>query len=122
MVHAIIDPTESERALAALDHDVATDEEFAELLVVITGLIADRISTVWRVLARTPGRPPQKPMPNSPGLDAVFAHHRERIRLEPGDASRLLRSLTWSLTSPQLTNSPASPDRIVDLFLNGAAH
>jgi hypothetical protein len=52
-------------------------------------------------------------------LTAIFEAHRDRIRVEPSAAARLLRALTLSLTHPMIAAEAAEASDIVDTVLYG---
>jgi hypothetical protein len=58
-------------------------------------------------------------MTDSAALADLFAAHRDRIRVDPVNAARLLRALTMSLTHPMIAAEASTAAEIVDLVLHG---
>lgn len=115
--HAL-DPAAFEGAIEEIDP--ATD--FDQRLIIATELIQRRVVDVWRVISNLgPGCRPAAPrrLPDSPALAALLASEPGRLRKNPAEAARLLRSLTLSLSHPLLTEAPHSPNEIVEVFLHG---
>src|SRR5262249_1663567 len=97
-LEAALDPAPFEEALAKIDSETSFDRRLVEA----TRLIQRRTVDIWRLLSRLGAkhhRPP-RPMPDSPGLVALFESEPERVRLAPREAARLLRALTLALTHP----------------------
>ena len=95
---------------------------FETQLVEATVLIQRRVVDVWTLLSHlAPKRHDQvsRPMTDSPALAAIFAAHRDRIRVEPTVAARHLRALTLSLTHPMIAAEAAEASDIVDTLLHG---
>jgi hypothetical protein len=59
------------------------------------------------------------PMPDRPGLVALFEAHRSAITVEPAAAARWLAALTMSTSHPMISSELLPPERIVALFLHG---
>lgn len=118
VVDAVQDPEAFERALAEID----ADAPFEEQLVEATELIRKRVVAVWQVVSQLRGKVRERasrPLSESGGLTAIFERERERLRVEPAAAARLLRALTLSLTHPLLSAEPAPADEIVSVVLHG---
>jgi AcrR family transcriptional regulator len=112
-----IDPGPFERAVAAIDGSAPLEQRLAQAV----GLLQQRIANVWRLITQIghcqSHRP--RPLPDSPTLAALLGSAPGRLRLEPVEAARLLRSLTFASTHPLLAPSPRTADEIVELFLHG---
>jgi AcrR family transcriptional regulator len=113
-----VEPAPFEAAIAAID----ASAPFERRLVEATELIQRRIVGIWRLISLLGDRrrPERRPLPESPALVALFAAEPDRLRLDAGDAARLLRALTLSCSHPMLTTEARSAPEIVDLFLHGA--
>lgn len=118
---AAIDPAPFERAVGEIDRRLP----FEQQVVAAADLSQRRIVHIWKLIgALGPHHHHPKhggPFADSPALNALFERFRGRLRVEPTEASRLLRALTLSLTHPMMTDHPRTPAEIVDLFLHGAA-
>ena len=115
-VEAAFDATVSEKALAAIDRDLA----FELQLTAAVAIIQRRLSMVWRlvsIVGRKPESPPRPP--DSPILTELFARHADRVRLDPAAAARRLRAVTLAVSHPALAEEPSSPAEIVSLLLDG---
>ena len=62
------------------------------------------------------------PIPDRPGLVALFEAHRDRITVEPAAAARWLAALTMSTSHPMISNESLPPARIAALFLHGVGN
>jgi AcrR family transcriptional regulator len=120
VVEAGLDPAPLESALAAIPRDLTLEASLAAAVVIIQQNVIDR----WRVVSSVGTRfhdRARRPLEPSDALVRIFATHRERIRVEPIVAARLLRALTLSTTHPMLAGEPTSPEELVQLFLHGVA-
>ncbi|MGN6243701.1 MAG: TetR/AcrR family transcriptional regulator [Motilibacteraceae bacterium] len=126
VAHAF-DPDPLTAELAAVDRALPLRER----LVVVVEVLQRHLSGVFHLLDalgmdRPPhddGCPPDDP-PRHAGALAVAAtlleSDREELRVEPAEALRLLRLLTFAGTHPAITDhQPLSPDEIVSLLLDG---
>jgi AcrR family transcriptional regulator len=117
-LEAALDQAPLERALASIDPTAP----FEQRLVAATEIIERRIADVWAVVSHLGPKLrqlAQRPLPSSDALTALFEPERDRLRLPPASAARLLRALTLSLTHPMLAGEPASSDEIVSIVLHG---
>jgi AcrR family transcriptional regulator len=115
---AALDQEPFEAALRAIDADLP----FEQQLVEATELIQRRVVDVWTLLSHlSPKRHEhvRRPMTDSPALAAIFAAHRDRLRVEPAVAARHLRALTLSLTHPMIAGEASPATEIVDTVLHG---
>ena len=118
VVERALDAEPLELALRAL----ATDQPFEAWLEGAVVIIQQRVVDIWRLVSSIGSRFHDRtrgPQEVAGALVDVFTAHRDRLRVEPVVAARLLRALTLSVTHPILVNEPMSPDEIVKLFLYG---
>ncbi len=116
---AAVDTAPFERAIAAISPDLPFEERLAQAVV----LIQRRIADIWRLVTQLGPHHhthPPRPLPDSPALAVLLASEPGRLRVEPADGARLLRSITFACTHPMLTSTPRPPTDVVDLFLHGA--
>ena len=59
------------------------------------------------------------PIPDRPGLVALFAAHRDDIAVDPAAAARWLAALTMATSHPMMAAELMPPERIAQLFLHG---
>jgi AcrR family transcriptional regulator len=115
-VELAFDPSSSERALAAIDHDLPFEDQLAEAI----GVIQRRLSVIWQLVTivgeerKVPPRPP-----GSPVLTELMRRHADRVRVDPERAAQQLRALTLAVSHPALADEPLSPQEIVSLLLDG---
>lgn len=115
-VEAAFDQQPTERALAALDHDLP----FEALLCEAVAVVQERLAVVWRLVTLVGRRVQPRHPPESPAMEAIFAAHADRVRCDPAGAARRLRALTLALSHPALIGDhPSEPAEIVSLFLDG---
>ncbi|HEY3141123.1 MAG TPA: helix-turn-helix domain-containing protein [Acidimicrobiales bacterium] len=115
-VEAAFDPSASEQALAAIDHDQSFEAQLAEA----AAILQRRLSVIWRLVTIVGEKPEPPPRPpESAALTALFAAHADRVRLDPAAAARQLRALTLAVSHPALADEPLSPPEIVSLLLDG---
>jgi AcrR family transcriptional regulator len=117
---AAVDPAPFEQAVSEIDAGLP----FEEQVIAAATLSQRRVVHVWKLISALGPRHHDKrggPFADSAALTALFERHRRRLRVEPAEAARLLRSLTLALTHPMLTDDPRPPDDVADLFLNGVA-
>ena len=117
---AAVDTAPFERAIAAIGSELPFEERLAEAVV----LIQRRIADIWRLVTQLGPHHhthPPRPLPDSPALAELLVSAPGRLRVEPADGARLLRSITFACTHPMLTSTPRPPADVVALFLHGAA-
>lgn len=119
VLDAALDQEPFERSIRHIDGSAP----FEDQLVEATRLIQHRVVDVWRLISSLGHHRHRHdaPLPLSPALTALFARHDAHLTVDAPDAARLLRALTLSLTHPTLTVEPLPAERIVALFLHGAA-
>ncbi len=119
VVEAALDPAPLEAALAGIPADLAFEDGLAAAVV----LIQQRVIDIWRLVSSVGTRfheMTRRPVTDSDALVGRFAANRDRIRIEPTAAARLLRALTLSATHPMLADEPMSAEELVEMFLHGA--
>lgn len=126
VAHAF-DPAALAAELAGVDRSLPLRER----LVVVVGVLQRHLSGVFNLLdALGMARPPHEDEcgpdhhPRHASGLAVAAtlleSDREALRVEPAEAVRLLRLLTFAGTHPAITDHrPLSPEEIVSLLLDG---
>ncbi|MET1003424.1 MAG: helix-turn-helix domain-containing protein [Acidimicrobiia bacterium] len=119
VIEAALDPAPLEAALAG----IPTDVEFEVGLAAAVVLIQQRVIDIWRLVSSVGTRfheMTRRPPADSDALVRLIAAHRDRMRIEPTSAARLLRALTLSATHPMLADEPMSAEELVEMFLHGA--
>jgi len=110
------DPAPMEQAIAAIDLDVPFEEAVTEAV----RLLQRRTIVIARLMAAVGPRFHRKgPIPDRPGLIALFEAHRARISVEPVAAARWLAALTMSTSHPMMSSESLPAERIAGLFLHG---
>jgi AcrR family transcriptional regulator len=118
VVEHAADPTRVEAAFAAID--VAAPFEVAVTEAV--RILQRRTLDMARLMASVGPRHHRRgPMPDRPGLVAVFEAHRRSITVEPAAAARWLAALTMSTSHPMISSELLPPERIAALFLHGVS-
>jgi AcrR family transcriptional regulator len=118
VLDAALDQEQFEAAIRAID----SEQPFEAQLIDATRLIQRRVVDVWTLLSHVSAKrhdQVRRPMTDSPALAELFAAHRDRIRIAPVEAARLLRALTMSLTHPMIAAEASTAAEIVDLVLHG---
>src|SRR5262249_52943626 len=112
---------------AALEHVLTTVDEslpFEDRLTASVEILQRRTVDIWRLVSSIGTKfhdSARRPMTDLNPLVVLFEQHRDRLRVEPSEAARLLRAFTLSLTHPALIDEPMSPAEIVTFFMDGAA-
>lgn len=115
---AALDQAPFEQALGQID----PNQSFEQRLIAATDLIQRRVVEVWTILSHlgpAARSHASRPMTDSGALAAIFESERDRLRIEPTAAARMLRALTLSLTHPMLAGEPISSAEIVAVVLHG---
>jgi AcrR family transcriptional regulator len=116
VVEHATDPAPFEQALAAIDLELPFEDAVTEAV----RLLQRRTLVVARLMAAVGPRFHRKgPIPDRPGLVAVFVAHRDRITVEPTAAARWLAALTMSTSHPMISSELLPAERIAALFLHG---
>ena len=114
-----LDPEPTERALAAIDVRAGLE---ATVLATVD-LLQHRVAAVWQLLSGVGPRfhsHERRPSFDSPALAALLAAFGDELEVEPAEAARLLRSLTFAASHPLLTRQPLPPEKVARYFLHGA--
>lgn len=125
-VEAALDPAPTCAHLSGID----TDLELRDRLVVVVGILQERLREVFGLLmAMRMFKPPEEGKPRRPpagnkmvleALAAVIAPDAALLRWEPAEAARLIWLVTFSTTHPLITdNNPLSAEQITDVLLDG---
>jgi len=113
------DPTPIEVAFAAIDVDLPLEDAVTEAV----RILQRRTLVMARLMAAVGPRFHRRgPIPDRPGLVAVFAARRDRITVEPAAAARWLAALTMSTSHPMLSSELLPAERIAALFLHGVGN
>jgi AcrR family transcriptional regulator len=116
VVEHATDPGPIEQALAAIDHEAPFEDAVTEAV----RLLQRRTIVIARLMAAVGPRFHRKgPIPDRPGLIALFEAHRTRISVEPAAAARWLAALTMSTSHPMMATESLPAERIAGLFLHG---
>jgi len=119
VVEHATDPAPFEQALAAIDLGLPFEDAVTEAV----RLLQQRTLVVARLMAAVGPRFHRKgPIPDRPGLVAVFEAHRDRITVEPAAAARWLAALTMSTSHPMMSSELLPAERIAALFLHGVGN
>ena len=119
VVEHATDPAPFEQALAAIDLGLPFEDAVTEAV----RLLQQRTLVVARLMAAVGPRFHRKgPIPDRPGLVAVFEAHRDRITVEPAAAARWLAALTMSTSHPMMSSELLPAERIAALFLRGVGN
>jgi AcrR family transcriptional regulator len=119
VVEHAADPTPVEQALAAIDLTTPFEDAITEAVRILqrrTLAIAQLMAAVGPRFHR------RGPIPDRPGLVAVFTAHRDRITVAPAAAARWLAALTMSTSHPMMSNELLPAERIAALFLHGVGN
>jgi AcrR family transcriptional regulator len=112
------DPTKVEQAFAAIDLTAPLEVAVTEAVRILQRRTLD----MARLMAAVGPRHHRRgPMPDRPGLVALFAAHRDSISVEPASAARWLAGLTMSTSHPMIASELLPPERIASLFLHGVS-
>jgi AcrR family transcriptional regulator len=118
VVEHAADPTRLEQAFAAIDLDAPFDRAVTEAVRILQRRTLD----MARLMASVGPRHHRKgPLPDRPGLVALFEANRDEITVEPAAAARWLAALTMSTSHPMISSELLPPERIAALFLHGVS-
>ena len=119
VVEHATDPTPVETAFAAIDLTLPLEEAVTEAV----RILQRRTLVIARLMAAVGPRFHRRgPIPDRPGLVAVFAAHADRITVEPAEAARWLAALTMSTSHPMIASELVPAERIATLFLHGVGN
>ena len=110
------DPTRVEQAFAAIDVDLPLEAAVTEAVRILQRRTLD----MARLMASVGPRHHRRgPIPDRPGLVALFVAHRDEITVEPAAAARWLAALTMSTSHPMIVSELLPAEQIAALFLHG---
>lgn len=116
VVEHAADATAIEQAFAAIDATAPLDV----VVTVAVRLLQRRTLDMARLMASVGPRFHRRgPIPDRPGLVALFAAHRADIAVEPTAAARWLAALTMATSHPLMATELMPAERIARLFLHG---
>jgi AcrR family transcriptional regulator len=119
VVEHATDPTPVETAFAAIDLTLPLEEAVTEAV----RILQRRTLVIARLMAAVGPRFHRRgPIPDRPGLVAVFTAHADRITVEPTEAARWLAALTMSTSHPMIASEVVPAERIATLFLHGVGN
>jgi AcrR family transcriptional regulator len=119
VVEHAADPTRQEQAFAAIDLDAPFEVAVTEAVRILQRRTLD----MARLMASVGPRHHRKgPVPDRPGLIAVFDAHQDAITVDPAAAARWLAALTMSTSHPMISSELLPPERIAALFLHGVSN
>jgi AcrR family transcriptional regulator len=112
------DPSRVEEAFAAIDHG----EPLEVAVTAAVEILQRRTLDMARLMASVGPRHHRRgPIPDRPGLVAMFTAHRDEITVEPAAAARWLAAITMSTSHPMIAVELLAPERIAALFLHGVS-
>ncbi len=120
-VEAAFDTAPTEAALAAIDPTLP----FEDRLAAAVAIVQRRLSDIWRLVSAVGVRDTadvqqRRRTTELTGLADLLEPERHRLRQDPVEAGRMLRSITLALSHPALiTGDPMAPAEIVSIFLDG---
>jgi AcrR family transcriptional regulator len=118
VVEHAADPTRLEQAFAAIDLDAPFEHAVTEAIRILQRRTLD----MARLMASVGPRHHRKgPLPDRPGLVALFEANRDAITVEPAAAARWLAALTMSTSHPMISSELLPAERIAALFLHGVS-
>lgn len=120
-IEAAFDPSPFEAALDAIDRSAPLHVRLERAVELLQRRV-ERLGELMTATGRSgPYNDPQRRPPTSvAALERVIAPDAQLLSVEPAEAARLLRGLTFAATHPAFaTEGPESPDRIVALLLDG---
>ena len=116
VVEHAADPTRVEQAFAAIDVGLPIEAAVTEAVRILQRRTLD----MARLMASVGPRHHRRgPIPDRPGLVALFTAHRREITVEPAAAARWLAAITMSTSHPMIAGELLPPEQIAELFLHG---
>jgi AcrR family transcriptional regulator len=118
------DPAPAESELGRIDPSMTLRDK----LIVVAEILQRRIGQIWELISvlRLPTPPPDQSRAPADEtrlrqlLAAQFEAHRDELRVDPEQAARLLRALSFAGMHPRMTeNKPLTPHELVSLLLDG---
>lgn len=120
-IQSAFDPDPFERDLANIDRSLGMRDQ----LIAVAEVLQRRIGQIWQLIsilglsAPPPHRPTADETRLRQQLASFFEPFRRDIRVEPEQAARLLRALSFAGTHPRMTDQPLTPHELVSLLLDG---
>ena len=116
VVEHAADPTRVEQAFAAIDVDLPLEAAVTEAVRILQRRTLD----MARLMASVGPRHHRRgPIPDRPGLVALFTAHRHEITVDPAAAARWLAAITMSTSHPMIASELLPAEQIAALFLHG---
>jgi AcrR family transcriptional regulator len=116
VVEHAADPTRVEQAFAAIDVGLPLEAAVTEAVRILQRRTLD----MARLMASVGPRHHRRgPIPDRPGLVAMFTAHRDEITVEPAAAARWLAAITMSTSHPMIASGLLPAEQIAALFLHG---
>jgi AcrR family transcriptional regulator len=115
-----LDMAPFESAVAAIDADLAFEDQLAAAVV----LIQRRIADVWAVVSSVGSQMRdrvERPLASSAALAALLTRNDASLSIDAAEAARMLRALVLSMSHPMLGDGASEPTDIVQFFLHGVA-
>jgi AcrR family transcriptional regulator len=122
LIEAAIDSAFDQAPVEAALHEIDRSLPLEDRLAAAVAILERRFVSVWQLMTAVGvTRAPEKRVPPSlVALTALFEPDRDRLRVDPEEAARLLRALTLAGTHPALVAGEAlSTDQIVSVLLDG---
>jgi AcrR family transcriptional regulator len=118
VVETALDTAPLERDLESIDPRLPLEKA----LMAAVEILQQRVVEIWRLFSSVgPAHKEARPVVESEALVRLCKRYRDRLRLPPAAAARILRTLTLSTTHPMIAGEPLTPAEIVKFFLHGAA-
>ena len=122
-IKSAFDPEPFEREMAMIDRSL----ELREQMIAVSEVLQRRIGQIWQLIAilGLPAPPPHRAPSTADDerlrkqLASFFEPFRDELRVEPEQAARLLRALSFAGTHPRMTDKPLTPHELVSLLLDG---
>jgi AcrR family transcriptional regulator len=119
-VERAVEPASLESAIAAVDR--SSSRELALVVADVVRVLQRRSLDAWQLISSLGPRFNHiggRPNLDSVALAALFEGRRGEVRLEPPEAARYLRAVTFAMTHPMMADRPAAPAEVARRFLCG---
>lgn len=122
-IQSAFDPQPFEREMALIDRTLGLREQ----MIAVAEVLQRRIGQIWQLIAMLglPAPPPNRSHNTADDtrlrqqLASFFEPFRAELRVEPEQAARLLRALSFAGVHPRMTDQPLTPHELVSLLLDG---
>lgn len=123
-IQSAFDPEPFERDLENIDRSLGMREQ----LIAVAEVLQRRIGQIWQLIAVLGLSTPLSPDKTKNTADdsrlrqqlaTFFEPFRGEIRVDPEQAARLLRALSFAGTHPRMTDQPLTAHELVSLLLDG---